>query len=103
LRPGQLPPVNAFWSLTMYELPSSLLTANPINRYLINPPMLPQLGRDEDGGLTLNVQHESPGKAREANWLSAPRGPFFMALRLYLPKPKATNGTWKEPPLRRSR
>ena len=49
--PGQLPPVNAFWSLTMYELPASLLVANPINRYLINSPMLSQLNRDADGGL----------------------------------------------------
>jgi hypothetical protein len=52
--PGQLPPVHAFWSLTMYELPKSLLVANPINRYLINSPMLPQLKKDADGGLTLN-------------------------------------------------
>ena len=51
--PGQLPPVNAFWSLTMYELPASLLVANPLNRYLINSPMLPQFKRDADGGLTL--------------------------------------------------
>ena len=48
--PGQLPPVNAFWSLTLYELPSSLLSANRLNRYLINSPMLPDLNRDADGG-----------------------------------------------------
>src|SRR5207249_2596069 len=60
--PGQLPPVHAFWSLTMYELPKSLLVANPINRYLINSPMLPQLKRDADGGITLYIQNESPGK-----------------------------------------
>ena len=53
LRPDQLPPVNAFWSLTMYEMPQSLLVANPLNRYLINSPMLPQFKRDADGGLTL--------------------------------------------------
>ena len=64
--PGQLPPVNAFWSLTMYELPASLLVANPINRYLINSPMLPQLKRDADGGLTLLIQNESPGKDQES-------------------------------------
>ena len=51
--PGQLPPVNAFWSLTLYELPSQLLSANPLNRYLINSPMLPHLERDADGGLTI--------------------------------------------------
>src|SRR5262245_53608398 len=53
--PGQLPPVNAFWSLTMYELPSHLLVANPINRYLINSSMLPNLKSDADGGLTLHL------------------------------------------------
>ena len=57
----QLPPVNAFWSLTMYELPQSLLVANPINRYLINSPMLPSLVPDKDGGYTFYVQNESPG------------------------------------------
>ena len=75
--PGQLPPVNAFWSLTMYELPASLLYANPLNRYLINSPMLPSLKRDADGGITLYVQNESPGADKEANWLPAPKGPFF--------------------------
>jgi hypothetical protein len=74
--PGQLPPVNAFWSLTMYELPASLLYANPLNRYLINAPMLPNLKRDADGGITLYVQHESPGADKESNWLPAPSGPF---------------------------
>jgi hypothetical protein len=97
--PGQLPPVNAFWSLTMYELPSSLLYANSLNRYLINSSMLPQLKRDADGGLTLYVQHASPGKDFESNWLPAPSGPFAAFLRLYLPKPEALNGTWKAPPL----
>src|SRR5208337_2104207 len=55
--PGQLPPVNSFWSLTLYELPSSLLYANPLKRYLINSPMLPDLKRDADGGLTHHIQH----------------------------------------------
>ena len=97
--PGQLPPVNAFWSLTMYELPASLLYANPINRYLINSPMLPGLKRDADGGITIHVQNVSPGKEREANWLPAPQGPFFAVMRLYWPKPAALNGKWKSPPL----
>ena len=72
----QLPPVNAFWSLTMYELPQSLLVANPINRYLINSPMLPSLVPDKDGGYTFYVQNESPGADKESNWLPAPKGPF---------------------------
>jgi hypothetical protein len=99
--PGQLPPVNAFWSLTMYELPASLLVANPLNRYLLNSPMLPQFKRDADGGLTLYIQNESPGADKEPNWLPAPKGPFIMFMRLYWPKAEAMNGTWKQPPLQR--
>ncbi len=98
--PGQLPPVNAFWSLTMYELPASLLLANPINRYLINSPMLPQLKRDADGGLTLFIQNESPGKDKEDNWLPAPNGPMIMYLRLYWPKAEAVDGKWTAPPMK---
>lgn len=97
--PGSLPPVKAFWSLTMYELPSSLLSENSIGRYLINSPMLPQLKRDADGGLTLYVQHDSPGKDKEANWLPAPHGPFMAVLRLYWPDQSALTGAWKQPPL----
>jgi hypothetical protein len=97
--PGQLPPVNAFWSLTLYELPSSLLSANPLNRYLINSPMLPSLNRDPDGGVTLYVQHASPGTGKEANWLPSPSGPFFTVMRLYWPRPEALNGKWKAPSL----
>ncbi len=96
--PNQLPPVNAFWSLTMYELPQSLLVANPINRWLINSPMLPSLVPDTDGGYTLHIQTESPAGDKEtANWLPAPKGPFMVVLRLYWPKPDALNGTWKAP------
>jgi len=94
---GQLPPVNAFWSLTMYELPQSLLVENPIQRYLINSPMLPSLVPDPDGGYTIYVQNASPGIDKESNWLPAPKGPFQMVLRLYWPKPDALNGTWKAP------
>jgi hypothetical protein len=84
--PDQLPPVNSFWSLTMYELPSSLLSANPLNRYLINSAMPPQLNRDADGGLTIIIQHDPPAKDKQSNWLPAPKGPFCMFLRLYWPK-----------------
>jgi hypothetical protein len=77
--PGQLPPVNAFWSLTMYDLPERLLVANPLKRYLINSPMLPDLKKDADGGLTIHIQHQSPGAGHESNWLPAPNGPFVLA------------------------
>jgi hypothetical protein len=99
--PDQHPPVNAFWSLTMYDLPQSLLVANPINRYLINSPMLPQMKKDADGGLTLYIQHDSTGKDREANWLPAPKGPFIVFMRLYWPKEEALSGKWTAPPLQR--
>ena len=99
--PSRLPPVNAFWSLTMYRLPESLLVASPLNRYLLNSLMLPQFQRDADGGLTLLVQHGSPGKDREANWLPAPEGSFMMALRLYWPQEEAIQGKWTEPPVQR--
>jgi hypothetical protein len=101
--PGQLPPVNAFWSLTMYGLPASLLVDNPIDRYLINSSMEPDLLRDADGGITLYVQHESPGAGKERNWLPAPKGPFFMVLREYWPKPEALNGAWQAPPAVRAK
>ena len=95
----QLPPVDFFWSLTLYALPDGLLHANPLKRYLINSPMLPGLTRDADGGLTLHVQSKTPGPAKEANWLPAPHGPFYMALRLYGPQKAAMTGAWKQPPL----
>lgn len=100
LAPGEFPPAQAFWSLTLYELPRSLLSANALNRYLLNSPMLPQFKRDADGGLTLIIQHESPGKEWEANWLPAPNGPFFMAMRIYWPKPEALEGKWTAPALK---
>ncbi|MFE4457819.1 DUF1254 domain-containing protein [Nocardia tengchongensis] len=95
--PGQLPPVKGFWSITMYRMPESLLVANPINRYLINSPMLPDLKPDADGGYTFYVQQESPGADKESNWLPAPAGPFVLIERLYWPDEAAINGTWKAP------
>lgn len=95
---GQLPPVNAFWSLTMYEQPQSLLVANPIDRYLINSPMLPDLVPNADGGYTFYVQHDAPTEANQLpNWLPAPEGPFSLIMRLYWPKPDALDGSWKAP------
>ncbi|HET6347932.1 MAG TPA: DUF1254 domain-containing protein [Candidatus Krumholzibacteria bacterium] len=98
----QLPPVNAFWSVTMYELPASLLYDNALDRYLINSPMLPKLRRDKDGGLTIYIQHASPGPKLQSNWLPAPAGPFAVAMRLYWPKPEALDGTWTAPPLQKA-
>lgn len=100
--PGQLPPVDAFWSLTMYELPASLLAENPLNRYLLNSPMIDDFVFDDDGGLTLYFQNESPGAAKEPNWLPAPEGPFSVVMRLYLPKPETLSGEWVRPQIVKS-
>ncbi|HMJ42223.1 MAG TPA: DUF1254 domain-containing protein [Pseudolabrys sp.] len=100
---GQLPPVNAFWSVTMYDGKSQLLIENPINRYLINSPMLPGMKKNADGSLTLYIQNKSPGADKESNWLPAPNDLIYLAMRLYWPKTEAPsvlppgNGTWKPP------
>jgi hypothetical protein len=96
---GAYPPVNAFWSVTMYDGKTQLLIKNPINRYLINSPMLPDLKKNPDGSLTIYVQNKSPGKEKESNWLPAPNGPIYMVMRLYWPKDEALNGTWKPAPI----
>jgi hypothetical protein len=95
----QLPPANAFWSLTMYSFPSRLLVENPLDRYLINSTMLPKLKKAKDGSITLYIQYASPGPKNQANWLPAPQGPFGLVLRIYWPKPEALDGTWTRPPL----
>jgi hypothetical protein len=100
---GQLPPVNAFWSVTMYDGKTQLLIENPINRYLLNSPMLPLMKKNADGSLTLYIQKDSPGKDKEANWLPAPNGPIYLVMRLYWPKETSPSilppgsGTWKPP------
>jgi hypothetical protein len=100
---GQQPPVNAFWSLTMYDGKTQLLIENPINRYLINSPMLPAMKTNADGSLTLYIQNKSPGADKEANWLPAPNGPIYLVMRLYWPKTEAPSilpageGTWQPP------
>jgi hypothetical protein len=99
---GELPPVKAFWSLTMYDGNTQLLIDNPLDRYLINSPMMDDFVMDEDGSLTLYIQKESPGTALEANWLPAPDGPFYCVLRLYGPKEAAINGEWMNPPMIKS-
>jgi hypothetical protein len=100
---GQLPPVNAFWSVTMYDGKSQFLIKNPINRYLINSPMMSQMKKNSDGSLTLYIQKDSPGKAKEANWLPAPNDTIYLVMRLYWPKETppsvlpAGSGTWQPP------
>jgi hypothetical protein len=96
---GAYPPVNAFWSVTMYDGKTQLLIENPIKRYLINSPMLPGMKKNADGSLTMYIQNKSPGQDKEANWLPAPDGPIYLVMRLYWPKEEALNGTWKPVPI----
>jgi hypothetical protein len=103
---GQMPPVNAFWSITMYDGKTQLLIENPINRYLINSPMLPNMKTNADGSLTLYIQNKTPGADKEANWLPAPDGPIYLVMRLYWPKTTppsilpAGEGTWQPPAIK---
>lgn len=94
---GQFPPANAFWSVTMYDARSQLLIENPIDRYLINSTMLPDLKLNEDGSLTIHIQKDSPGEAKASNWLPAPDGPIYVVMRIYWPRDEVLQGTWKPP------
>ena len=99
--PGQLPPVYAFWSLTMYDSADCMLVANPIDRYAIGD-RTPGLQHDADGGLTLHLSHQAPpDAAASANWLPAPAGDFYVCLRAYLPKPEMVAGDYRLPALER--
>jgi len=100
---GEFPPVNAFWSVTMYDGKTQFLIKNPIDRYLINSPMLPGMKKNADGSVTLYIQKDSPGADKESNWLPAPDGPIYLVMRLYWPKKEAPSilppgeGAWKPP------
>jgi hypothetical protein len=94
---GQLPPAKAFWSITMYDGKTQFLVTNPLKRYLLNSTMLKSFKYGSDGSLTVYVQKDSPGAAKEPNWLPAPDGPFYAILRVYMPAPEVVNGTWKKP------
>jgi hypothetical protein len=99
----QFPPVNAFWSVTMYDGKAQLLIENPINRYLINSPMLPGIKKNADGSVTLYIQKDNPGADKESNWLPAPSDLIYLVMRLYWPKETPPSilppgeGTWKPP------
>jgi len=84
--PNLSPPVNAFWSVTMYDAKTQLLIDNPINRYLVNSPMVPSMKKNPDGSLTIFIQKDDPGPDKKANWLPAPNGPIMLVMRLYWPR-----------------
>ena len=93
----EIPPVDAFWSITLYD-PEGFQVANSINRFAVSSWM--PFKRDADGSLTLYFQNENPGTDRESNWLPAPKGPFNLTMRLYAPKSEALTGVWNPPPVK---
>jgi hypothetical protein len=98
---GELPPVHGFWSITMYDA-EFFFIENPINRYSISPRQ--DLKQNADGSVDLYIQHESPGKDRESNWLPAPAGKFVLMLRMYWPSeksPSIINASWSPPPAKK--
>ena len=90
---GEVPPADAFWSLTMYDAVDFYLVANPINRYSIGD-RTPGIQYNADGSLDIYLQLDSPGSDKESNWLPTPAGAFRPTLRLYQPRPEALDGTW---------
>jgi hypothetical protein len=96
----QLPDVEGFWSITMYDLPRQLMVANPIDRYSIGD-RTEGVAYGEDGSLTLYLQSESPGLEKQSNWLPAPDGPFSATLRMYIPSAEALAGPYAPPPITR--
>jgi hypothetical protein len=97
---GELPPVDAFWSVTMYD-GQGFQVANPLNRFAIGD--RDALRYAPDGSLTLYIQATSPGKDKESNWLpSAPSGPLGATMRLYAPRAEALDGRWNPPAIRRA-
>lgn len=95
---SELPPVNAFWSITMYD-GEGFQAANPINRFAIGD--RDRLQFNADGSLDILIQHDSPGPGKESNWLPAPKGPLGVTLRLYAPKTAALDGHWAPPAVKR--
>jgi hypothetical protein len=91
---GAMPPAEAFWSITLYD-PEGFQVANPLNRFAVSSWM--PFRTNPDGSLTLYFQSTSPGKAYEANWLPAPKGPFNLTMRLYAPRSEALTGRWNPP------
>jgi hypothetical protein len=100
---GALPPVKAFWSLTMYDGKTQLFIENPLDRYLLSSEMMEQLKQEEDGSLVLHIGKDSPGQDLESNWLPAPDGPFYMVMRLYGPEKAALEGRWTPPAAERDK
>ena len=92
---GKTPPVGAFWSVTMYDAKKRLMVENKLNRYKIGS--ADKLVVEKDGSTAIYIQADSPGKDKEANWLPAPKEPFYLLMRMYLPKIEVLNGQYEIP------
>jgi len=95
---GQTPPVNAFWSITLYDT-DGYQVANVLNRFAVSSWM--PFKANADGSLDIYFQNDSPGFDKETNWLPTPKGPFNLTMRLYAPKDDALVGRWAPPAVRR--
>ena len=98
---GQMPPIDGFWSLTMYDS-QFFFVANPLNRYTLS--QRNEFKKNADGSVDLYIQHDSPDKGKESNWLPAPADTFKLMMRLYWPKespPSLLDRTWKVPAVKR--
>ena len=96
---GAVPPVDAFWSITLYDQ-KGFQVANGLNRFAVSSWM--PFKTNADGSLDLYFQNASPGADNEANWLPAPKGPFTLTMRLYAPKSDALTGKWNPPPVHKA-
>jgi hypothetical protein len=97
---GGMPPVNGFWSVTMYNA-QYFFVENPLNRY--NVSSRSQFKANADGSVDVYIQHKSPGKDKESNWLPAPADRFILIMRMYWPKdtpPSILDGSWKPPAIK---
>jgi hypothetical protein len=95
----QIPPAQAFWSITLYDN-EGFQVANPLNRFAVSSWM--PFAYNTDGSLDLYFQNESPGAGKEANWLPAPKGPYNLTMRIYAPSSDALTGKWTPPPVTKS-
>jgi hypothetical protein len=99
LQPDGIPPVNAFWSVTLYDSRQHIVP-NSLHRFVIRS--RDRLRIDSDNSLSLHIQHDWPGANRDSNWLPVPKEAFNLALRMYWPKSQAVSGTWQPPAVTRT-
>ncbi|MEJ2634798.1 MAG: DUF1214 domain-containing protein, partial [Calditrichia bacterium] len=97
------PPVQSFWSMAVYNADTQELVANPLNNYPIQSPLMRNINRDADGGLTFYIQKDSPGGSKQSNWLPTPEGKFYVLMRLYWPEKTVRDGSWTPPQIKKAK